>query len=375
MSRILVDASAAFDQRAGIGRYARNILSRVMPMMPDDDWTLFHAPAAGVPAEEWTVPSDARVVRYPLSRRRFDQLGVRLGLPLPIRPFTGPQSLIYSPDFTAPAMRGVPRVVTVHDIAFITHPHLTTPGLAAYLRTALDRELRRDAWIATVSETTRQRAIDHLDVSPDRVFVVPNGVDRRFLTAVPLTGDVLKRLGVPERFMLMVGTIEPRKNHETVLRALQRLDRNAPKLVVVGRPGWGTNEVLLALRSLHESGDVVWLDDFPDDQLPGLYAASTMVLYPSWTEGFGLPVLEALATGRPVITGDDPVFREVGGQYAPVVDPGDDEALIAAIQDLASVDDAPEAAAARRAHAAHYTWNRSATMLASWLRRIQGTNR
>lgn len=175
--------------------------------------------------------------------------------------------------------------------------------------------------------------------------------------------------------MLMVGTIEPRKNHETVLRALARLRSDAPALVVVGRPGWGTGAIDRTMRSMHERGEIVWLDDFPDAQLPGLYAASTLVLYPSWTEGFGLPVLEGLATGRPVIAGNDPVFREVGGSHVTMVDPGDPDALAAAIEAVVSDTEEPGVAADRRAHAAHYGWNRSVTMLASWLRHIQGAHR
>src|SRR5690606_12266429 len=109
MSRILVDASAAFDQGAGIGRYARNILSRPVPTMPEIEWTFFRAPAGErTPVESWKVPELSRVVTYPLSRRRFDQLGIRLGLPLPIRPLVGRQDLVYSPDFTAPPLRGTP---------------------------------------------------------------------------------------------------------------------------------------------------------------------------------------------------------------------------------------------------------------------------
>lgn len=374
MSRILVDASAAFDQGAGIGRYARNILSRLVPTMPEIEWTFFHAPAGErTPVESWKVPELSSVVTYPLSRRRFDQLGIRLGLPLPIRPLVGRQDLVYSPDFTAPPLRGTPRVVTIHDIAFITHPHLTTPGLAAYLRTALRSELRRGATLATVSETTRRRILEHLGVSPDRVFVVPNGVDDRFLKASPLTAEQLASLGVPGRYLLMVGTIEPRKNHALVLRALEHLKPSDCRLVVVGRPGWGTDAVVAALRERHRAGDLVWLDDLPDHLLPGLYAGSRLVLYPSWTEGFGLPVLEALAAGRPVITGSDPVFRDVGGEHVSPVDPTDDHELAKRVLEVLEREDDGTAPAARRRHAAQYSWDRSVTMLASRLRQIQGT--
>ena len=372
MNRILVDASAAFDQRAGIGRYSRNILSRLVPAMPEVDFTLFHAPATEMRDDpQWDAPDGTRSVTYPLSRRRFDQLVARLGAPVPVRPFTGAQSLVYSPDFIAPPMRGVPRIVTVHDVAFMTHPHLTTPGTASFLRAALEREVRRGALIAAVSETTRERVVRQLNVSPERILVIPNGVDERFFGATPLTSQVLGGLGVPDRFLLMVGTIEPRKNHEGVVRAMALRKEAGLPLVIVGRPGWGTHDVARSLRELHESGSVVWLDDFPDERLPGLYASSQGVLYPSWTEGFGLPVLEALAAGRPVVTGNDPVFSEVGGHFVTQVDPGDAEALLEAIRLLETQPLDTYAQAARRAHAAQYSWGHSVTMLARWIRRIE----
>ena len=371
MSRILVDASAAFDQHAGIGRYSRNILSRVLPKVADVDWTLFHAPANGGDTQSrWDAPPGTRQITYPLSRRRFDQLGVRLGLPLPIRPFTGPQSLVYSPDFTAPPFRGAPRIVTIHDIAFLTHPHLTTSGMASFLTRAVERELDQGASIAAVSETTRHRLMDVLGVSEDRIRVVPNGVDARFFDAEPLPAGVRAELGIPEDYLLMVGTLEPRKNHEGVLRAItNRRDRGLP-VVIVGRQGWGTEHLLPMLRKLQGDSRVVWLNDLRDGLLPGLYAASRGVLYPSWTEGFGLPVLEALAAGRPVVAGNDPVFAEIGGDVVKSVDPADNQALVDGMRMLEASISSDDTIAARRAQASHYNWDQSADVLALWIRRI-----
>ncbi len=373
MSRILVDASAAFDQRAGVGRYSRNILERLVPTLPDTDWTLFHAPAPD--GAGWQPPQGARHVRYPIPRRLFDLLSPRLGVPLPVRSFTGRQDLVYSPDFVAPPMRGVPRIVTVHDIAFDTHPHLATPGVAAFLTATVQREMRRGAWIAAVSDTTRQRLIERYGIASERVRVVPNGVDQRFFTATPLSEERLRELGIPERFLLMVGTIEPRKNHAAVLRATARRTRAGLPVVVVGRPGWGTDDEVAELRRLRQAGRVVWLDDFADHLLPGLYAASTGVLYPSWTEGFGLPVLEALAAGKPVVTGNDLVFREVGGDQVVMIDPADDDALLEAMNALEEAPQDERAVAARRTRAAHFGWDRSVRMLVEFIRDIEEFHR
>jgi alpha-1,3-rhamnosyl/mannosyltransferase len=173
----------------------------------------------------------------------------------------------------------------------------------------------------------------------------------------------------------MVGTIEPRKNHAAVLRIARRMASSRVPIVIVGRPGWGTDAEVQTLRRLHGEGIVVWLDDFADDELPGLYASSRGVLYPSWTEGFGLPVLEALAAGKPVVTGNDPVFREIGGDHVVQIDPADDQALLNAVAMLAAIPYDDAAASARRARAAHFGWERSATMLVEFIRDIEEFHR
>jgi glycosyltransferase involved in cell wall biosynthesis len=369
MIRVLADASVAFNQRAGVGRYSRNILDRLIPAMPEDRLTLFNAAGEGDPV--WDAPNGARLARYPLSRRRFDQLAIRLGLPLPVRPFVYRQDVVYSPDFVAPAMRRAARIVTIHDVAFLTHPNLTTPGNVEFLTTAVRREIARGAHLAAVSATTRDRIIGTLGVEPDRVRVIRNGVDRRFLEASPLPPGMLDELGVPREFLLMVGTIEPRKNHLGVLRAIERHPDGLP-LVIVGREGWAADEAIERIRVLTSTGRVVWLDDFGDGDLPALYAASRGVLYPSWTEGFGLPVLEALATGRPIVTGNDAVFGEIAGSLATMVDPADDDALLEAIQSLDTPAEGNEAANTRRQHAAQYGWDQPVTALRDWIRQVAG---
>ena len=334
--RIVVEASAAFEQGAGIGRYSRALLTRLMPMMVDDEWILFRTrDGKDSPYLSPIEPggSGVRTVTAPFSRRRADQLWHRLRAPLDIRLATGGADLIYSPDFTAPPAFGLPRIVTIHDLAFLTHPEHTTPALRRYLGRVVPREVARATHLITVSEATKRDLVSVLNVPPSTVTVVRNGVDRRFLEATPLSREQRSRLGLPEDYLLMVGTIEPRKNHDAAFRALDQLDRSLQiPLVLAGRPGWGCEATVQTARRLQAKGRVILLDYVAEDDLPSLIASATILLYPSWTEGFGLPVIEGLAAGVPVITGEAPALREAGGNMATFVDPGQDDQLRDAIE-------------------------------------------
>lgn len=364
MSRILVEASAAFDQGAGIGRYSRNMLDRLVPGLPDHQFTAFYAPARQSGSDtSWSPPAGVRNARYPLSRKRFDQLHHRLGTPLPVRPFTGAQDLVYSPDFSAPRLRGARRIVTIHDVAFLTHPQLITDGMRAYLTRLVEREIEGGSHLVAVSQATKDRLGKHFGIQASRISIVPNGVEPRFFQADAPSSNARRALGLPDAYLLMVGTLEPRKNHEAVLRCVDRREAGGLPVVIVGRKGWGTEHLIPMIARCQRAGKVLWLDDIGDADLPAVYAGATGVLYPSWTEGFGLPVLEALAAGKPVVTGNDPVFEEVAGSLAFQVDPADDGALLDAIAMLEGWRSSEEDEQARQEHAAKYSWDQAARQL------------
>lgn len=372
--RALVEASAAFDQTAGIGRYSRNLLRRLPPLVPEWDWCLLHAPAPtrapGIPSD-WLADLNAEVVRVPMSRRRADQVWFRARLPLDAQLFAGRAGLLYSPDFTAPPALRVPRVITVHDLAFLTHPEHTTSALRSYLAAVVPREVARADVVAVVSEATRNALVDLLRVPAERVVVVRNGVEDRFFDPPPLTARQRAELGVPERFLLMVGTIEPRKNHLNVLRALATLPPGERlPLMIAGRPGWGCEETMATARQMEADGLLRLLDHVPEGMLPSLYATADAVLYPSWTEGFGLPILEAFAAGTPVVTGVAPALREVAGSLATHVEPGDVDAVAGAIAEVTHGGEGPGTAADRVAWARGFTWDAPASRLASMLRAV-----
>lgn len=372
--RTLIEASAAFTQYAGIGRYARNIISRLVPGGECDRWTLVTTrPDPDVPFQPGGS-GDVRVVRLPFNRRNADRLWFRLKFPLDVRLFAGGADVVYSPDFTAPPMRGVPRMITVHDLAFLTHPETTTEPLRRYLEAVVPQEVARADRVAVVSNATRDDVVRLLGVPSEKVVIARNGVDARFFDATPVSEEGRSRLRLPDRFVLMVGTIEPRKNHLNALKAYEMsgIGRDVP-LVLAGRPGWGYEEVLAEAHRLAGQGIVVMPSYIPEADLPGVYASATAVLYPSWTEGFGLPVAEAMAAGTPVITGTAPALREVGGAEARYADPADIEGLAELIRTAPDVDRGIAARERRQEWARQFSWDSSTSTVDENLRAMKQT--
>ena len=291
--------------------------------------------------------------------------------PIDARIFAGPADVVYSPDFTAPPMWRVPRMITIHDLAFLTRPQHTTDALRRYLEAVVPRQIAGADLIAVVSYATGHDVQRYYGVSPDRIVVARNAVDDAFYNAHPPTEQDRIRLGLPPRYLVMLGTIEPRKNHLTALAALEvaGVGVHTP-LVIVGRPGWGHETAMAKIAELAAKGMVIHLDNVADPDIPMILAGAQGMVYPSWTEGFGLPVVEALATGIPVVTSNDAALREAGGAFAEYVDPEDVDALASILQSFAETDNDPVAAAARIEWTRQFSWDFSTSMVYDALRKM-----
>src|SRR5215211_7495631 len=218
--RVLVDNSAAFNQGAGIGRFARNILPAAARLTPDSTFSLVYAPSYRGPSpfqsdvvEAFPDPGSITVTRLPFGRNRADQLWFRAGLPLRAQWFAGRADVGFSPDFTIPPVGNIPRAITIHDLAFEIFPDKTSPALKRYLSAIVPKQIAEATRVLAVSETTKRDLIEHLGVEESRISVVPNGVDERFFRASPLSPERCQTLGIPDEYLLVVGTLEPRKNH------------------------------------------------------------------------------------------------------------------------------------------------------------------
>lgn len=242
--------------------------------------------------------------------------------------------VLHCPTFRAPVRSRVPLVVTIHDLAVLRHPEMFTPWARAYAAVLLRRVVRGADRVIAVSAFTAREAVDLAGVAEDRVRVVPNATDAAFAPDGPAAdGD----------YVLALATLEPRKNLPRLAEAAQRL---GVELRVVGARGWGRVEL--------SGNGVRWLGELPDAEVASLMRGALCVAYPSLYEGFGLPVLEAMRCGAPVVTSAGTAMEEVADGAAELVDPLDSASIAAGIERAIGRRDELRALGLERAR--RYSW-------------------
>jgi glycosyltransferase involved in cell wall biosynthesis len=273
----------------------------------------------------------------------------------PVEWLAGRVEVFHATNFACPPARRAATVVTIHDLTYLRYPGMVTAASARY-RELVPRSLARGALVCTPTAAVAAEVAGTYQVAADRVVVTPLGVGPAWRSARPPDPGWLAGHGLPARYLLFVGSREPRKGLDVLLAAYRELladQPGAPPLVLAGPPGWGA---ALDLAGLPD-GSVRLLGYLPESELASLTAGAAAMVFPSRYEGFGLPPLQALACGTPVVASDLPALREVLGDEADLVPAGDAGALAAAL--ATALKDAPPsdaARAARRARAARFTW-------------------
>jgi glycosyltransferase involved in cell wall biosynthesis len=369
--RIGIDYTAAVRQRAGIGRYTRNLIRALAEIDAERQYTLFVAGGHG-DDELAFWPANFRVKSIPLSDRWLHVLWQRLRLPVPIQVITGPLDLFHSPDFVLPPVGLVPAILTVHDLSFMRVPECFVPGFRDYLGQAVSRAVRRAKRILADSESTRRDLVELLGVEPERVTVLYPGVEACFRPICE--PEVLNRVrvcyGLPDHFILGLGTLQPRKNFAGLIEAFAGLlahshcDTDNLQLVIAGGEGWLAKDVPAAIARLGLNGRVHLVGFVEDADLPALYSLASVFAFPTLYEGFGLPVLEAMACGTPVVTADNSSLPEAIGDAGLLVPTNDSAALAGALSALISepiLRDRVVAAGLKQA--SKFTWSKGAQQL------------
>jgi glycosyltransferase involved in cell wall biosynthesis len=353
--RIALDTTPLLGPRTGVGRYVQS-LARELGSTAErngDDVLGVAFTARGRGALPAQLPPGVRAVGPRVPARLLHRLWTHVEWP-PSTLLTGPVDLFHATNFVLPPPGRCAGVVTVHDLSFLHRPETVTRAVESY-RELVPLSIRRARAVLTPSAAVARELVDAYGVPEDRVSVTPLGVDPSWFQASPPDPALRNRLGLPARYFVFVGNLEPRKNLPQLLdayRALVDAEPDAPGLALVGPPGWGP---ALDLRGLPE-GSVVFTGYQEERELQAVVAGAEALLYPSMYEGFGLPPLEAFAAGTPVVASDLPVIREVVGKApATLVPPGDKDALAAALLSHARPR-GPSDAAAGRARAREFTW-------------------
>lgn len=365
--RVAYDAAPLFNPRTGIGHYAAVLLDHLLVCDPDLRVDLF-ALTRNRPAG--SLPYGGRVtLRHRRIPARLAVTAWELAGQPPGEWLVGDADAVHGTNFWVPPIRRPRGVVTLHDLTFLLYPELCTPHVQRY-RWIVPRVLRRCALVLTPSETVRAQVAAELGFPQDRIVVTPEGVRGAFRGAVADPG-VAGRLGVGGEYVLFAGTQEPRKNLDRLIEALAGV--KGVSLVVAGPPGWGSVDLPGVARRLGVEDRVVFCGYVRDGELGALMAGARAFAFPSIYEGFGLPPLEAMAAGVPVVAGRAGSLPEVLGDAPFWCDPLDPASIAEALC-RAVGDEAARAAAVQRGRqrAAGYDWDSTARRTLEAYRLVAG---
>jgi len=341
-------------RRAGIHHYIANVLSNLTPV-EGMEYLVFtrhrqgwERPDVEVVATRW--PTEKRWVRILWEQLAWPLLAVRRRL-----------DLLHSMAFVAPVWRPCPTVVTVYDLSFLHFPNRYPFLQRLYLTTQTRRSCRQARRVVTISQSGKEDVHRFFGVRSEQIDVIYPGVDDAFHPRSAGEVEAFRRQqGLPERFVLHVGTLQPRKNLPTLLKAMARLRRHDLPLILVGGKGWFYQEIFAQVERLGLREQVRFAGYVPDEVLPLWYSAASLLVFPSIYEGFGLPVIEAMACGTPVVAADTSAIPEAAGDAALLFPSQSVDALVS--QTLAVLDNREQAATMRQRgleQAAEFSWARA----------------
>lgn len=369
----LLTAQAGY-RSAGISGYIANLLRALPAADPALRYTVFAGPQAALPADSrLRVRRSAWRTEHPLARILWEQIAQPLALERD-RP-----DLVHQLAFVAPVLARRPFVVTVYDLSFVHFPERLPPARRRYLRLLTRWSCQRARRVIAISRSTAADLTATFGLSPERIDVAVPGVDEAFRPLPRTEVEAFRaRAGLPDRFLLYLGTLEPRKNLPLLLRAYAALpasDRSAAPLVLAGARGWMVGAIDRALDEHDLRGSVRLPGYVPAQDLPLWYNAAEALVYPSLFEGFGLPVIEAMACGIPALVADTSSLPEAVGDMGVCLPPDDAAAWTNALaHTLHDTVWRAEAGQRGRERAREFTWARTAAQTAASYRRALGVS-
>jgi glycosyltransferase involved in cell wall biosynthesis len=363
-----IDYTAGLKQSGGIGRYTKGLVTTLARLDTTHQYRLLTTKDASLAdLQLFNNYANFSHCRYPLAERWMTIGWHRFYLPIPVEWFAGEVDLFHSPNFILPPTRHAKTLLTVHDLSFMRHPQGAWPSLRNWLNKVVPRSLARADHVLADSEHTKRDLIELFSLSADNITVVGAGVEPRFqlLTDITQRDAVRARYRLPEKFILGLGTLEPRKNFVGLIQAFEDSPvRETHHLVIGGGKGWLYEEIFATAAASPMAERIHLIGFVADEDLPLLYNLADVFAYPSHYEGFGIPVIEAMACGTPVVCADNSCLPEVAGQAAMLVKATDKAALAAALYTLVTDMTARQQAIERGLQQARqFTWEAAAQRL------------
>jgi glycosyltransferase involved in cell wall biosynthesis len=363
--QVLIDLTQVPVGRMGIGSYAENLLSQFREVAPDISFTVAlqsddPALRAAIPARVRTLQLPARLFRWLPGRLFFEQLI------LPWLSWRHRSDVIHSLHYSLPLLpTRARRVVTMHDMTAYVLPHMHPWFKGAYMRVFIRQAVRHADRLIFVSSSALEDCRNWFGLPLDNAVVIHHGNSDAFRPDGPpeVVAEVRTRYRLPPRYLLYLGTLEPRKNIPLLLRAFAQLAERHPeaRLAIAGKKGWYFDEIFHTVEALNLTDQVVFTGYVDEADKPALIRGAFLFLYPSLHEGFGVPVIEAMASGVPTIAGNRTSIPEIAGDGALLIDPESLSELAAALEHLYTDAAVRSDLAARgMAQAAKFSWKKTA---------------
>jgi glycosyltransferase involved in cell wall biosynthesis len=323
--RIGVNLLKLKDEDSGIGQWSRSILNSVWEIDPNNEYVCYVSRQFPYPAK---TPQNVifKELNYFKNSSLYRMFLEQVLIPGQI--IRDKVNIYYTPQTTLPLISNTPAIITVHDISYLLYPQCYKFSRVLFWRHTLSRSIRQSKLLIAVSQSTKRDVEEILGVPEDKIKVVYNAVGKHFRVIKDLSflEKIRRKYSLPPRFILFVGLFSPRKNIEGLLRGFAKLKMSFAvdhKLVIVGKHGWKSQNLPRLIKDLSIEGDVHFTGYVPDEDLPPLYNLASVFVLPSLHEGFGIPVIEAMACGTPVLASNCPALLEVGSDAAVFFNPYD----------------------------------------------------
>lgn len=369
--KIFYEGTALFKNKrvpqAGIAHYVYNIYKNIVKLDKNNDYEVFGLNFFGKSKdfkENFPKSTKFRLIQY-IPGKVWNLSNRRLALP-PIEIILGKRAdiFIFTQFRLYPTIFAKKSFVMIYDIAFEHYPEFIEKKNLQYLKRRVPEAAKKADRIITISEFTKKDLVKTYNIDPDKIIVAHCAVDSRTFKKTRISSSIKKKYNLPNRYLLYLGTVEPRKNITKLVKAYSSLPQAIKEqfpLVLAGGGGWNDREIKYAIDRASKSSSIILPGYIEEDDIPALYSGAELFLYPSHFEGFGMQILEAMACGTPVITANNSSLPEVGGDAAYYVDDSSVESIKKGIEKLLSEPGLREVLVKRGKHQIKkFSWEKSA---------------